>query len=122
VFVDCETYDTEEFFIGLGESKTKQSDVPYLDVSATYKDEEVTLCVVNRNKDKAVSTDIICQTGNFSGGFQVYEVNGPDIKSKNDFGTETVKAEKKPEIKTKGNILTYSFPPHSFTMMKGKIK
>ncbi len=121
VFVDCDTYDTEEFFIGLGESKTKQSNVPYLDVSATYKDEEVILCVVNRNKDKAISADIICQTGDFSGNFQVYEVNGPDIKSRNDFGTETVKTVKKPDIKTKGKNLTYSFPPHSFTMMKGRI-
>jgi alpha-N-arabinofuranosidase len=32
LFVDCDTYDTEEFFIGLGESTTKQTDVPYLDV------------------------------------------------------------------------------------------
>jgi alpha-N-arabinofuranosidase len=122
VFVDCDTYDTEEFFIGLGESKTKQSNVPYLDVSATYKGEEVILCVVNRNKDKAISTDIICQAGDFSGNFQVYEVNGPDIKSKNDFGTETVKTVKKPDIKAKGKNLTYSFPPHSFTMLKGRIK
>jgi alpha-N-arabinofuranosidase len=122
VFVDCETYDTEEFFIGLGESKTKQSNVPYLDVSATYEDKEVILCVVNRNKDEAIKTDIICQTGEFSGTFKVYEVNGPDIKSKNDFGTETVKTETKPDVKAKGKTLTYSFPPHSFTMMKGKIK
>jgi alpha-N-arabinofuranosidase len=122
VFVDCDTYDTDEFFIGLGESKTKQSKVPYLDVSATYKDEEVILCVVNRNKDEAITTNIICQAGNFSGNFQVYEVNGPDIKSKNDFGTETVKTVKKPDIRAKGKNLTYSFPPHSFTMMKGIIK
>ncbi|UCH14891.1 MAG: alpha-N-arabinofuranosidase [Bacteroidales bacterium] len=122
VFVDCETYDTDEFFIGLGESRTKQSDVPYLDVSATYNEGEVILCVVNRNKDKAISTEIICQTGDFSGNFEVYEVNGPDIKSKNDFGVETVKTEKKPGIKAKGNSLIYSFPPHSFTMMKGKIR
>ena len=122
VFVDCDTYDTEEFFIGLGESKTKQSNVPYLDVSATYNDGEVILCVVNRHKDDIISTDIICQTGYFSGNFQVYEVNGPDIKSKNDFGTETVKTIKKPDIKAKGSTLTYSFPPHSFTMMKGTIK
>jgi alpha-N-arabinofuranosidase len=122
VYVDCDTYDTDEFFIGLGESRTKQTNVPYLDVSATHKDGEVILCVVNRNKDKAITTDIICQSGDFSGSFKVYEVNGPDIKSMNDFGKETVKTVTKPDIKAKGNTLTYSFPPHSFTMLKGKIK
>jgi alpha-N-arabinofuranosidase len=61
VFVDCDTYDTERFFIGLAESTTKQTRVPYLDVSATYDNGEVVLCVVNRNKDKEITTDIICQ-------------------------------------------------------------
>ncbi|HJX70632.1 MAG TPA: alpha-L-arabinofuranosidase C-terminal domain-containing protein, partial [Bacteroidales bacterium] len=122
VLIDCETYDTDEFFIGLGESTTKQTDVPYLDVSATCKDGEVILCVVNRNKDKSIQTDIISQTGEFSGNVRVYEVNGPDIKSTNDFGKETVKTVNKPDIKAKGNTLTYSFPPHSFTMLKGMIR
>jgi alpha-N-arabinofuranosidase len=122
VFVDCDTYDTDEFYIGLGESTTRQTNVPYLDVSATYKDGEVMLCVVNRNKDASIQTDIISQTGDFSGNFSVYEVNGPDIKSTNDFGKESVKTVNKPDIKAKGNTLTYSFPPHSFTMLKGTIR
>ncbi len=122
LFLECETYDTDEFFIGLGESTTRQTDVPYLDVSATYKDGEVILCVVNRNKDKPIPTDIISQSGDFSGVFKVYEVNGPDIKSTNDFGKETVKTVNKPDIKAKGNKITYSFPPHSFTMLKGTIR
>jgi len=122
VLVDCGTYDTDEFFIGLGESTTKQTDVPYLDVSATYKNGEVILCVVNRDKDKSIQTDIISQTGDFSGNVRVFEVNGPDIKSANDFGKEPVKTVNKPDIKAKGSTLTYSFPPHSFTMLKGMIR
>lgn len=122
LFVDCDTYDTEEFFIGLGESTTKQTDVPYLDVSATYSDGEVVLCVVNRHKDKPITTDILCQTGEFSGNFKVYEVNGPDVKSMNNFDGEQVKTEVKPEIRGKGTRITYSFPAHSFTMMIGKIE
>lgn len=122
VFVDCEKYNTDEFFIGLGESKTKQSNVPYLDVSAAYKDSEITICVVNRNKDKAITTDLICQKGAFSGNFKIYEINGPDIKSMNDFGKELVKTQTKPDIKAKGTTITYSFPPHSITMLKGRIE
>jgi alpha-L-arabinofuranosidase len=121
VFVDCDRYNTDEFFIGLGESTTKQDNVPYLDVSASYNNGEAIINVVNRHKDKAITTDIISQTGDFTGTAQVFEVNGPDTKSDNDFGKETVKTITKPEIKAKGTTLTYSFPPHSFTMIKVKI-
>jgi alpha-N-arabinofuranosidase len=122
VFVNCPTYNTEEFNIGLGETKTKQTNVPYLDVSATYKDGEVVLCIVNRNKDQAIKTDIISQTGEFSGAIKVFEVNGPDIKSANDFGVENVKTVSKPDLASKGNSVTYSFPPHSLTMLRGNLK
>jgi alpha-L-arabinofuranosidase len=121
LFVDCETYNTEEFFIGLGESTTKQSNVPYLDASATYYNDEVIINVVNRNKDKSITTDIISQSGNFDGELNIIEVNGPDVKANNDFGITTVESKSKPGVKAKANILTYSFPPHSFTQIKGKI-
>src|SRR5699024_10599531 len=62
VYVDSKTYDTDEFYIGLAESKTEQKDVPYLDVSATYKEDgEVIINVVNREKDERIKTDIIYQ-------------------------------------------------------------
>lgn len=123
VYVDCDTYDTDNFFIGLGESKTQQKDVPYLDVSATYKDGQVVLCVVNRNKDKAITTDIISEEGLFNGDFEAYEVNGPGVKSENDFGKTTVETTKKPDFKVKkAGKFTYEFPPHSFTMIKGHIE
>jgi alpha-N-arabinofuranosidase len=121
VYVDCETYDTETFFIGLGESTTQQEDVPYLDVSAVYRDGEVVINVVNRHRDKSITTDIICQEGEFSGPFTVFEVNGPDIKSGNTFGKEVVKTVQHGDIRVKGSSFTYSFPPHSFTMLKGSI-
>jgi alpha-N-arabinofuranosidase len=121
VFVDCDTYDTEEFSIGLGETRTRQTHVPYLDVSAAYNNGEVVICVVNRNKDKAITTDLLCQTGEFTGPFRVFEINGPDVKAMNNFDKENVKTVTKPDINAKGSKITYSFPPHSFTMIKGKI-
>jgi alpha-N-arabinofuranosidase len=122
VFVDCKTYNTERFFLGLGETTTQQKNVPYLDVSATYNNGELILCVVNRNKDEAISTDIISQSGNFSGQFKVWEVNGPDVKAGNDFSKETVKTVTKPLINASGNKFTYAFPPHSFTLLQGKLQ
>lgn len=120
VFVDCKKYSTKKFFIGRGEISTQQNDVPYLDVSATYKDNEIMLCVVNRNKEESILTDIISQSGAL-GTFRVFEVNGADIKSENNFDKEEVFTKEKPPVKPDGNKIVYSFPPHSFTMMKGKI-
>ncbi len=122
VFVDSDTYDTEEFFIGLGESTTTQKDVPYLDVSATINGDDLIINVVNRHKDNAIATDIISQSGSFVGEATITEVNGPDIKAENDFGKTNVKSAQKQAIKAKGDVLTYSFPAHSFTQIKTKIK
>jgi alpha-N-arabinofuranosidase len=91
VCVDCKTYNTTKFMLDLGETNTVQNEMPYLDVSATYQNGEVILNVVNRNKDEAITTDIISQYGPFTGNFTVSEVNGPDIKSSNDFNKENVK-------------------------------
>jgi len=122
VFVDCKSYNTDRFFLGLGETTTQQKNVPYLDVSATFKNGELMICVVNRNKDEAITTDIISQNGNFNGSFTVKEVNGPDIKSTNDFTKELVKTVVKPSVNASGNKFTYSFPPHSVTLLVGKLQ
>ena len=122
VFVDCDTYDAGEFNVGLGEVTTVQNNIPYLDVSATLNGEEIIICVVNRHKDKAIATDIISQSGPFTGVMKVYEVNGPDIKSMNDFNSEIVKTVEKPDVKVKGDIVTYSFTPHSFIMLRCSVK
>ncbi len=122
VFVDCETYDTERFFLGLGESQAQLEDVPYLDVSAVYKDNgEVVICVVNRHLEKAITTDILCQTGQFTGEFEVFEVNGSDVKMENDFDAERIQTVTKPAVKARGTSVQYTFPAHSFTLLRGKI-
>jgi alpha-N-arabinofuranosidase len=122
VWVDCKSYSTGKFFLGLGETTTQQSNVPFLDVSATYKDGEVIICVVNRNKDEAITTDIISQNGAFSGQFTVNEVNGPDIKSGNDFSKENIKTVVRPSVSVSGTKFTYMFPAHSFTLLKGRLQ
>lgn len=122
VFVECESYDTDRFYLGLGETTTQLSDVPYLDVAATHKNGEVMITVINRHKDASIKTDIITQSGEFAGALEVYEVNGPDIKSENDFGKTTVKTLKKSDLKAQGTSVTYDFPPHSITLLKAQLK
>ncbi len=122
VFVSCQTYDTERFGLGLGETTTIQKAVPYLDVSASINRGELALCVVNRHKDNAITTDILCQEGQFAGPLKVFEVTGPDIKAENDFDKEVVKTTAKPDVSVLGQYFSYSFPPHSFTLIKGAVK
>ena len=121
-FVDCEGYKAEEFSIGRGEITIEQDHVPYLDVSASINGDEVILAVVNRHKDQSITTDITLQEGSFDSKLTVYEVNGSDIKAENDFDSEKVNTVEKPQLNAKGQKVTYNFPAHSFTLIKGRIK
>ena len=69
-YVACDTF-----------SAGKYKGIPYLDVSTVYSKENgsVIINVVNRHKDKAISTEIIDQSGNFSDKAQVNEVNANDL-------------------------------------------
>ncbi len=122
VLVDCDTYDTDEFNIGQGEQTTTQKNVPYLDVSASIDGDNIILAVVNRHKERSIATDIILQEQAFDGRLSVFEVNGPDVKSMNDFDNEPVKTVEKETGNVKDDKLTYSFPAHSFTLLKGKLR
>ena len=108
-FVDCPAYDSKHF------GKTA-----YLDVSTSLNERVVTMNVVNRHLDQDVEAEIEVQDGAFGGAFEVQVVTGPDIKSENDFGKTTVKAEKS-SITASGNKLRHRFPPHSYTMLKGTL-
>ena len=50
------------------------------------------LNVVNRHPDQAIEAEIEAQDKKFSGAVEVWEVNGPDIKAENDFGSTKVRA------------------------------
>jgi alpha-N-arabinofuranosidase len=111
IFVDSPVYDTEQW-----------KNVPYLDVTAAYKGNQIIMNVVNRHLTEAIQAEVISQTGKFNGPFSVYEINGPDIKTENTFGSEPVQTRKKPDIDVRGNRFTHTFPPHSYTMIKGKLE
>jgi len=95
-------------------------DVPYLDSSAAFDNGTLVLNVVNRHPDKAVDTVVEAQDKKFSGAVEVWEVNGPDIKAENDFDATKVKAVQR-SVEAQGNRLQYSFPPHSYTMLKVRL-
>ncbi len=110
LFVNSPTYKT-----------AKHSAVPYLDTSAAYDNGTLVLNVVNRHLDQAIEVEIQSQKGEFSGNFEITEVNGPDIKAENTFGSSRVQTARK-SLSAKGDRVKYTFPPHSYTMLKGSLQ
>jgi alpha-N-arabinofuranosidase len=109
LFVDSPTYASKRF-----------GEVPCLDASAAYDNGTLVLNVVNRSKDQAISAEIEGEDKQFSGEVTVAEVNGPDIKAENDFNSTKVKTVER-SAQAQGRKWTYSFPPHSYTMLKVKL-
>ena len=93
--------------------------LPYLDVSATCDEmgQELTLFVVNRHAEEDIEAMI--QFTDFAPAPQatVYEVNGPDLKTVNDFGLEQVRVEER-RIEDVASTFTYSLPAHSVSAMR----
>ena len=107
VFVDSPTYKTKSF-----------DSVPYLSVSAAQDGDRLVLNVVNRHRDEAIEAEIEAQDAHFSGTYEVSEVSGPDVKSENNFDASPVKTTRR-TVSGNGGRLRMSFPPHSYTMVKG---
>ncbi len=110
LFVDSPTYASKQ------SSKT-----PYLDASAAYDNGTLVLNVVNRHQDESLPVTFELEDKRFSGDFEVAEVNGPDIKSQNTFGSTLVKTARNKSVAASGSRFRYEFPKHSYTMLKGKL-
>jgi alpha-N-arabinofuranosidase len=108
-YVKCDTFNTE-----------KNKDIPFLDVTAVYSKEAnaVYINVVNRHKDKAITADIINDSGILKGRAEVNLVAGESL---NEPFTYDKREQYKPaakEIQIEGNHISCSFPAHSFTQIK----
>ncbi|MGI9069783.1 MAG: alpha-N-arabinofuranosidase [Bryobacteraceae bacterium] len=99
----------------------KVGEVPYFDVSAAYDSNgSIVLNVTNRDRDHPLDAVFELQNKRFNGEFQTFEVNGPDIKAENNFNSTLVKTTQK-SVAANDTTLKYTFPAHSFTMLKGRL-
>ena len=112
VYTNCEKYSNSIF-----------NDIPYLDVTAVLNESAKALVVnvVNRHETKAISTEIVLQTGDFTGNAKISEVNGNEVTSRNTKTEQAVSITVR-EIKFKGNSIHYSFPAHSYTQFDIPVK
>jgi alpha-N-arabinofuranosidase len=112
VHVDCDKYDNRVF-----------DNIPYLDVTAVLNDSAKTLIVnvVNRSETNAITSNVVLQSGGYTGSATVKEVNGESVTSTNTKTSEGVGIATR-EIQFSGNNIQYSFPAHSFTQMLIPVK
>jgi alpha-N-arabinofuranosidase len=109
LFVDSPEYST-----------SSHAKVPYLDVSAAFDNGSLVLNVVNRHRENAIDVVFEAEDRQFSGAFEVSEVNGADIKDENTFGTTKVQIAKR-SADSEGRTLRCRLAPHSYTMLKGRM-
>jgi len=96
-----------------------QTEVPYLDVSATVNagKNRLTVFVTNRHDFSSLRTRLEIQGVKPEGQVTVYELNAPSFESKNTFAEpEAVKLQELPPVKS-GRNLVYTFPAHSLTAL-----
>jgi alpha-L-arabinofuranosidase len=112
-YVECDTFNTSLY-----------KGISYLDVTTVYSKETNTLFinVVNRHKDKAITTDIISTSGDFTGKAEATFVAGNSLDDEFSFDKQNQYVPVSKEIKTDKNKITYSFPPHSYTQIKVEMK
>ena len=112
-YVACDTFNTEKY-----------KGIPYLDVTSVYSPETQTLYinVINRNKDKAITADILPTSGEMTGKAVAGIIDSQSLEAPFSFDKQSQYIPVTKEIKTNKNGLTYSFLPHSFTQIKVEIK
>jgi alpha-N-arabinofuranosidase len=112
-YVTCDTFNTEKY-----------KGIPYLDVTTTYSKENNTVFinVVNRHKEKVITTDIVNTSGDFSGKAEVTLITSKDLQEAFTFEKQGEYIPVKIDVETKNNKFIYTFPPHSFTQIKVIVK
>jgi len=98
----------------------------YLDVSTTYnaKDRAIYVNVLNRSKSKDLMTRIENQEGQLDSEVGVWEMNNSDLKATHTFGDDK---KVRPVTRTvtatlQNNGFSYTFPAHSLTILRLKLK
>ncbi|HKE56560.1 MAG TPA: alpha-L-arabinofuranosidase C-terminal domain-containing protein [Pyrinomonadaceae bacterium] len=98
----------------------------YLDVSASYsaKDGLLYLNVLNRSKDKDLATRIENQQGKLEGEVGVWQMNNADLKATHTFGDDKKvrPATSSFAATVQNNSFSYTFPAHSLTILKLRVK
>ncbi len=111
-YVDCKTFDTEQF-----------KEIPYLDVTTVYAEDNKTVYinVINRHEKEVITADILAAVGSFSGKAYAQIVNYHSLDEEFSYDKKDEYIPKEKQINTNKNMLTFDFPAHSFVQIKATI-
>ncbi len=108
-YVECDTFNTEQY-----------KGIPYLDVTTVYSKETNTVFinVVNRNKDHAITADILANSGEFTGNAETEIITADSLEDPFTFDKQVQYKPVVKQVKTDKHKISCSFPAHSFTQIK----
>src|SRR6185312_13911937 len=108
-YVECDTFHAGKY-----------GGIPYLDVTAVDAKERsaVIINIVNRDKDSAITANIIVVGGQFTGRGTASIVNTDDPGAPFTFNKKTDYAPVVHDVHINNGKLSFRFPPHSFTQIK----
>ncbi len=78
--------------------------------------------VINRHKDKAITTNIVSNSAEFTGKAEATLVAGNALNETFTYDKQNQYVPVTKEFKAEKNKFTYSFPAHSFTQIKVRMK
>jgi alpha-N-arabinofuranosidase len=112
-YVQCDTFNTDKY-----------KGIPYLDVTTVYNKETQTVFinVVNRNKEKAITAEIISDEHAFNGKAEASVVTSDSLSAAFTFDKQKEYIPATKAIEASGNAIPYTFPAHSFTQIKVEMK
>ena len=112
-WVECDTFNTEKY-----------KGIPFLDVTAVYSNETNTVFinVVNRHREDAITADILNTTGEFTGKAEASVINSDSLEEPFNYEKQEQYVPVTTQIKTGKNIISFSFPAHSFTQIRVNMK
>ncbi|RPJ55471.1 MAG: alpha-N-arabinofuranosidase [Acidobacteria bacterium] len=104
----------------------QRPEIPYLDASASHDKKQglVSLNVLNRSEKQDIACRIDNVEGTLAGQVEVWEMNHPDLKATHTFGDDK---KVRPQTRTvtvtvERNGFTYTFPKHSLTILRLRVK
>lgn len=112
-YVECDTFSTVNY-----------KGIPYLDVTSVFNKQTNTLYinVVNRHKDKEITSEIQSITGEFTGKALLTLVYQESLTEAFTYDKRNNYIPLTKEISVDKNKLKLTFPPHSFTQIKVELK
>jgi alpha-N-arabinofuranosidase len=112
--------DLEERTFGRVHHVADLGPFPLLDAVATCDEagRELTIGVVNRDRDQRHEATIDLGGATVSGELRVFEVNGPDVDATNSFEHPDRVGVREHRRTVGGHRFDYAFPPHSVSVLR----